>query len=302
MRAIALLLPFFALMLAGSGVLAAWELKHLQRDDVEVVLAAFTHDSNTSVNGGVIPITATHVVARLRRPLSGRRVLISRRVFGSPDSDVALAPSLDELAVVASEDPGALARLFSGQSALADDVAQQDARMACDGATLARDALRELPPHRARNLLRWFLHARGRMPPSTARLADMLVQLATARDDAQVRIAHDGVELGVHRGRIHVHAPPPPPFAVRWAGEPSLALPHGTLRFDLCAQAAGPGAIAASRIAAGARSRLSCRRRSSRRGSVGRCRSCSRASRWSPCRGSAWPSPGKPCGEPLGTP
>ena len=92
--------------------------------DVEVVLAAFTHDSNTSVNGGVIPITATHVVARLRRPLSGRRVLISRRVFGSPDSDVALAPSLDRLAVVASEDPGALARLFSGQSALADDVAQ----------------------------------------------------------------------------------------------------------------------------------------------------------------------------------
>lgn len=92
--------------------------------DVEVVLAAFTHDSNTSVNGGVIPITATHVVARLRRPLSGGQTLISRRVFGSPDSDVALGKPLDELAVVATEDPTALTRLFSGQAALADDVAK----------------------------------------------------------------------------------------------------------------------------------------------------------------------------------
>ncbi|MFO1399112.1 MAG: tRNA lysidine(34) synthetase TilS [Burkholderiales bacterium] len=129
---------------------------------------------------------------------------------------------------------------------LADDVAREDARTAFDGATLARAALRELPPHRARNLLRWFLHARGRTPPSTARLAEMLAQLAAARDDAQVRIAHDGAELGVHRGRIHVHAPLPPPFAVRWAGEASLDLPHGTLRFASVAAAAGPGLIAAA--------------------------------------------------------
>ncbi len=49
MRAIALLLPFFALMLAGSGVLAAWELKHLQRDDVEVVLAGAYPDARPEV-------------------------------------------------------------------------------------------------------------------------------------------------------------------------------------------------------------------------------------------------------------
>lgn len=129
---------------------------------------------------------------------------------------------------------------------LADDVAREDARTAFDGTTLARAVLRELPPHRARNLLRWFLHARGRTPPSTSRLADMLAQFITARDDAQVRIAHDGAELGVHRGRIHVHAPLPPPFTVRWAGETSLALPHGTLRFALAPGAGGPGLIAAA--------------------------------------------------------
>lgn len=132
---------------------------------------------------------------------------------------------------------------------LADDVARLDARTAYDGTTLARAALRDLAPHRARNLLRWFLQARGRTPPSTARLSAMLAQLATARDDAQVRIAHDGAELGVHRGRIHVHAPVPLPFARRWAGEPTLALPHGTLRFDAVAAATGPDAIAVERIA-----------------------------------------------------
>lgn len=39
MRAVALFLPLFALMIAGSGVLIAYELRDLQRDDIEVVLA-----------------------------------------------------------------------------------------------------------------------------------------------------------------------------------------------------------------------------------------------------------------------
>ncbi len=56
-------------------------------------------------------------------------------------------------------------------------------------------------------------------------------QLARASDDARVRLAHDGVELGVHRGHIVVHAPAVAPFALRWRGEMKLALPHGTLEF-----------------------------------------------------------------------
>ena len=39
MRVIAFFLPVFALMMAGAGVLIAWEVKDLRRDDVEVVLA-----------------------------------------------------------------------------------------------------------------------------------------------------------------------------------------------------------------------------------------------------------------------
>ncbi|MFO1414981.1 MAG: tRNA lysidine(34) synthetase TilS [Burkholderiales bacterium] len=134
---------------------------------------------------------------------------------------------------------------------LADDLAALDARSAYDGNTLARAALRELPLHRARNLLRWFLHARGCPPPPAARLADMLAQIATARDDAQVRIVHDHAEIGLHRGRIHVHAPLPPPFALAWCGQPDLALPHGRLRCEFRAPAAGEAAIAAAVVAAG---------------------------------------------------
>ena len=59
----------------------------------------------------------------------------------------------------------------------------------------------------------------------------MLDQLVHARADAAIRLAHAGVEVGVHRGRIAVHAPPPPAFDVAWRGEHEIALPHGTVRF-----------------------------------------------------------------------
>jgi tRNA(Ile)-lysidine synthase len=157
------------------------------------------------------------------------------------------------LASAGFRDPGAALARSAGHQAdalrLVDDLAAQDAGAAYDGISLARDALRALAPHRARNLLRWFLRQRGRHPPSTARLRDMLTQLTLARDDAQVRIAHDGAELGVHRGRIFVHAPPPAPFDVAWTGGAPLALRHGTLTLAPAAST-GP-AVVARRIAAG---------------------------------------------------
>jgi tRNA(Ile)-lysidine synthase len=130
--------------------------------------------------------------------------------------------------------PAAVARAAALQAEaalLADDLATVDAAGASDGATLDRAALAALPPHRARNLLRWFLRAHGLPPPAAARLAAMHAQLARARDDARVRVAHAGVELGVHRGRIVVHRAPPAPYACAWHGEPELPLPHGTLAF-----------------------------------------------------------------------
>lgn len=82
--------------------------------DVDVVLAAFTHDSNTAFNGAVIPITATHVVARLRTPLSSEPLLVSRRVVLDPPGDVALGEPLEAAAVARGADHEAL-RLLATQ-------------------------------------------------------------------------------------------------------------------------------------------------------------------------------------------
>lgn len=152
------------------------------------------------------------------------------------------------LAQVAGNAPATLARAAANQAEAAhlmDDLARVDARDAYDGASLARAALAALPPHRARNLLRWFLRQRGLAMPSSARLAAMHDQLAGARPDARVRIAHAGAEIGVYQDRIRVHPSPPPAYEIAWSGEPELRLPHGRLAFG---RAHGEG-IAADRIA-----------------------------------------------------
>ncbi len=123
------------------------------------------------------------------------------------------------------------AALANETALLADDLARLDAQGAFDGATLARALLATLAPHRARNLLRWFLRSNGLRAPSVVRLGAMLAQLAHAGPDAQVALEHDGAVIGIHEGRIVVHTPAPAPFECAWHGEPALKLPHGTLAF-----------------------------------------------------------------------
>jgi hypothetical protein len=86
---------------------------------VEVLIAAFTHDSNTAMNGALIPITATHALARLPRPLVPGEVEISRRVAFSAPSQVSLGEPLDAGAVILTTEPDALARVLRGDDALA---------------------------------------------------------------------------------------------------------------------------------------------------------------------------------------
>jgi len=145
------------------------------------------------------------------------------------------------LAQVSGNPAATLARAAAHQAEsarLADDLAQIDARDAQDGATLSQVALCRMADHRARNLLRWFLAARGLPAPSSARLAAMLAQLRASRVDAMTRLAHAGVEIGVYRGRIHVHGCPPAPYDVGWDGTCDVDLPHGVLSI---AQAQGDG-------------------------------------------------------------
>ena len=154
--------------------------------------------------------------------------------------------------------PATLVRAAAHQAEAArliDELAQHDAQgaLADDpiaGVTLDRAALIALAaraPHRARNLLRWFLRQHELSAPSAARLAAMLDQLSGAAPDARVRLVHSGAEVGFHRGRIVVHPPAVAPFTVPWAGEARLALPHGTLEFASCA---GP-AVTCARLDGG---------------------------------------------------
>lgn len=143
--------------------------------------------------------------------------------------------------------PATLARVASHQaeaSALLDELAALDAEGTVDDLGLDRAHLAGLSDARAANLLRWFLRREGLRPPTDARLTDLLRQLRSASSDAHTRIAHDGAELGCHRGRVMVHAPASSPFAVAWKGDPEVRLPGGVLAFEA---AAGDG-ISAARL------------------------------------------------------
>jgi tRNA(Ile)-lysidine synthase len=130
--------------------------------------------------------------------------------------------------------PVTLARAAAHQAEAAkllDELAAIDGETLIHDGALDRTGLAALAGHRARNLLRHFLRSHGLRAPSAARLAAMHRQLAGARDDARVRLAHEGVELGIHRGRIVVHAPPVAPYERAWHGEDALQLPNGRLLF-----------------------------------------------------------------------
>lgn len=138
------------------------------------------------------------------------------------------------LASVADGYPATIARAAAHQAEaarLVDDLAALDAASLLDDGTLDRAGLAALAPHRARNVLRHFLQLHGLRPPSTARLHAMLLQLRTARPDARIRFAHEGVWFGVFRGRIVAHRATPPIYERAWLGESFLDLPHGRLAF-----------------------------------------------------------------------
>ena len=112
---------------------------------------------------------------------------------------------------------------------LLDELAANDGAGYLDGGTLAVDALRRLPPARARNLLRHFLATRGVPMPNVERLDEALRQALSARQDARVLIELGGANLRRHAGRLHVvpeSGPLPARYARRWRGQNEIVLPE----------------------------------------------------------------------------
>jgi tRNA(Ile)-lysidine synthase len=229
----------------GASVVA---LAHHRNDQAETLLLQLLRGSGPH---GLAGMPAWRMAAGIAwwRPLLGvPRAYIDayareRRLRWSDDESNAdsrharnavrhsVMPALQRIAAQADATLARSAAHQADAARLLDELAEQDGSDACDGTTLQREALDTLAPHRARNLLRWFLRGQGLPAPSTARLAAMLDQLCGARGDAGIRLVHAGVEIGVHQGRIALHRAPPDRFDVRWRGETEIALPHGTVTF-----------------------------------------------------------------------
>ena len=152
--------------------------------------------------------------------------------------------------------PGFQQRLARGaahvQSAqrMLDELAAQDLAHCLDGDTVDLARLQLLSRDRVDNLLRHLFALRGLAMPSTAWLAEMVSQLFSAREDAQLKVTHPACHIRRHRGKLHI-TPRLPDLAgmrdpddegviekfgqdFRWNGEPSLAFPAygGVLHFD----------------------------------------------------------------------
>lgn len=137
-------------------------------------------------------------------------------------------------------------RLFAESSGLLSDLAQIDGKGALEGKALNASRLGELSGPRAKNLLRYFLETCGLAMPSERRLLEMLKQLLNARRDASVSIRHDGFEIRLYRGIIHVVEPNPSgQFSRPWSGESSLVLHElsGTLFFEEAEGGIDPGRL-----------------------------------------------------------
>jgi tRNA(Ile)-lysidine synthase len=129
------------------------------------------------------------------------------------------------------------ARHFAEASDLLQQLAQQDGEGAIHGEQLDIARLRSLNQVRAKNLLRYFIAARGAAIPDSTRLEEMLRQLRQARHDAAVCISYGDWRIRCYQDRVYVLPGLPeldPQLCVRWAGEAALPLSRlGMLHFDI---------------------------------------------------------------------
>jgi len=135
---------------------------------------------------------------------------------------------------------------------LLEELAAQDLDACLDREhdALLLDRLRALSPDRIDNLLRHWMAQRGLAMPSTAWLEQMVEQLFSAREGAELLVEHPACHVRRHRDRLYLVPKPPALKAARdpddigvidrlahafaWQGEAALAFPDygGVLHFE----------------------------------------------------------------------
>ncbi len=156
--------------------------------------------------------------------------------------------------------PGFQARLARGAMHVAsaqrllDELAADDLATCQDGEAIDLAYLSRLSADRVDNFMRHLFAVRGLAMPSTAWLHEMVAQLFSAREDAQLKVTHPGCHIRRHRGKLFLtpHLPDlagmrdPDDVGVldkqgqafRWQGEVSIAFPDygGVLHFEPAGQ------------------------------------------------------------------
>lgn len=145
------------------------------------------------------------------------------------------------------------ARNLAESTQLMDDLARMDAMPALEGDRLKLDALRSLSDARARNLLRYWLAGQGVSMPSSGRLENILQQLRSVRDDAQVAIQQGDRIIRRYRGAAcleRLAAGRQAEALVPWSLHERLILPGLGVSL-VCEQAMGQG-LSLEKLASGA--------------------------------------------------
>lgn len=137
---------------------------------------------------------------------------------------------------------------------LLNELAAQDLAACLDGEAVDLVRLGALSLDRIHNLLRHLFASRGLAMPSTAWLEQMVTQLMSAREDAQLKVTHPDCLIRRHRGKLFLTPRladldgmrDPDDAGVlhkegeqfRWQGEAALAFPAygGALRFERAEQ------------------------------------------------------------------
>jgi len=168
--------------------------------------------------------------------------------------------------------PGFQARLARGAAHVAsaqrllDELAAQDLAACQDGDAIDLGYLAGLGADRVDNFMRHLFSVRGLAMPSTAWLHEMVGQLFSAREDAQLKVTHPGCHIRRHRGKLYLtpHLPELPGMrdpddigvldkagqSFRWQGEASIAFPDygGVLHFTPAAQGFDPAWLRAQAL------------------------------------------------------
>ncbi|MBM3366376.1 MAG: tRNA lysidine(34) synthetase TilS [Betaproteobacteria bacterium] len=139
-------------------------------------------------------------------------------------------------------------RHWQSAQQLLDELAVIDLAASANGGALIIHQLAQLSDQRIDNLLRyWLLQQGASYAPSTAQLQQLRSQIMRARADTHPSLTLCGMQLERQAGMLVALPctellPPTDPLAIRWHGEPEIAVPQwrGSLLFTEAASGISP--------------------------------------------------------------